>query len=88
MAIGSNPLWNLNELLNNWIFFIIFVGFLAGAGIYQHVQCVKMNNGKRFKDDKEINGLYIGTIVCAAIVALLILSGMYQIYLGDSIMVT
>ena len=39
----ENPLWNLNELCSNWMVFVVFVGFLSAAGIYQHYQCVKMN---------------------------------------------
>ena len=74
----ENPLWNLNELCNNWMVFVVFVGFLASAGIYQHYKCIKINNGAKFKDDKNISGMYIGICCCAVLVGLLILGGLVQ----------
>lgn len=88
MVNANNPLWNLNELCSNWMFFVIFVGFLSAAGIYQHIQCVKLNSGKRFQDDKDVSGMLIGIYVCAGIAGLLILSGMIQLYYGESLTVT
>lgn len=83
----ENPLWHLNELCSSWIVFVIFVGFLAGAGIYQHYKCIKINNGDKFKDDKKISGMYIGICCCAAIAGLLILGAFIQKYKGLSLSV-
>jgi hypothetical protein len=88
MVNANNPLWNLNELCNNWMVFVVFVGFLAAAGIYQHYRCVKINNGAKFKDDKEINGMYIGICACAAVAGLLIISGFMQYSNSESLTVS
>jgi hypothetical protein len=74
----ENPLWNLNELCSNWMVFFVFVSFLSVAGIYQHYKCIKMNNGKKFEDDKNINGMYIAICACAAIAGLLLLGAFIQ----------